>query len=148
MNVGGNQHALSAYFRKAEAPKPVKPVGKIVPAQPLVQAPVAPPPEPSKSVQTSKLGPKEIVEEYFSRFPGFREAIESYGGGVPRVQALLQKAKDGDPEARDQVKYFFELFHGTPATAPTAATKSEKTEGKRPAPPPPSPDGSRSPGTP
>ena len=56
------------------------------------------------------------------------------------VQKLLQKAKEGDPESRQQLKYIFELFQGNTQPVPATTVKPDKGDGKRPAPPPPSQD--------
>ena len=94
----------------APPPAPVDPTGPVAPVTPLLTDPKLKPAEPEKVVANSKLSPKDVANEYLSRFPDIRAAAQIFLGGSDRLPELFDRAQKGDKVVRDQLEEFLRLF--------------------------------------
>lgn len=114
-------------------PLPINPTGPIEVVQPVV-GPTKPTGIDVKPVANSKLSPKDVANEYLSRFPDLREAAQVFMGGGERVGELFQTAQTDDPVLHDQLDNFLTLF--LKSVEPPDKSQSKQPVKGKPAPPP------------
>ncbi|MBI3829613.1 MAG: hypothetical protein HY291_08855 [Planctomycetes bacterium] len=126
-----------------DKPPEINPTGPVEAVQPVT--PVKTTDNTPKPLANSKLSPKDIANEYLSRFPDLREAAQVFMGGSDRVGELFQNAQQNDPVLRQQLDGFLTLFLKSIEPPEKASGKQAKPNpnkppaAKPPAPKPPAP---------